>query len=673
MRKMRLNIQLFASGAIEFDNWTSGSAIRGKIEWSSEVDGSTASEKSNRNRSIVTANMYVRRSSGGETTRGREWSGYLDTGGDRYDFYETQDGSSISVGTSWVYVDRYITYVNHNADGTKNVYLSGEITGPSGTTLAGKSSWGGATVTLDTIPRMSPITSVTSGTTNYAPVVKWTPYSSEFKYKVAYSYGNWSSGQSALISPGSTSEQTYNGITINGDDVAPYMTDRETATFTATLYTYASDGTTLIGSTTKTFEVTLNASYVPTASIGTITDAGGLVPSSWGILVAGKSKLAFAVTGTPSLGSTISGYTSIVEGRTYTGSNVTTNFVTESGTVNSYVTDSRGRNSEMVVRNYTVYPYSSPVITTAVAERCLADGTLSDQGTYVKYSFSAAVSSCDGHNTGTYQLGYRVHDTGNYTYMTITNGATDVIIPGVQFNAQTSYDIQFLASDTFTTTPVVITLIVYEGFRLVHYNKNHKALAVGKMSTATGNTKLLEIALPTNITDEVSVDGDPSVANFVYDDVSSSGTNRIVQMKDTNNNNVYPVTQGGGLTPSDLLTYIYPVGSIYMSTVNISPQTFLGGNWEQIQNRFLLSAGSSYTAGDTGGEATHTLTINEMPSHSHQLDRGNYGNSRLEEIAYSNGSSTATGSWGVHNTGGGQAHNNMPPYLVVYMWKRIPD
>ena len=517
------------------------------------------------------------------------------------------------------------------------------------------------------------ITSVTSGTTNYAPVLKWTPSSSDLKYKVAYSYGNWSSGQSALISPGSTSEQTYNGYTILGDDVAPYMTDRETAMFTATLYTYASDGTTLIGSTTKTFEVTLNASYVPTASIGTITDAGGLVPSSWGIFVAGKSKLSYTITGTPSLGSTISSYTSIVEGITYTGSNVTTGFVSESGTVNAYVTDSRDRNSNTVIRNYTVYPYSSPVITTAIAERCLADGTLSDQGTYVKYSFSAAVSSCDGHNAGTYQLGYRVHDTGNYTYMTITNGATDVIIPGVQFNAQTSYDIQFLASDTFTSTPVVITLIVYEGFRLVHYNKNHKALAVGKMSTATGNDKLFEIALPTNITDEVSIDGDPSVANFVYDDVSSSGTNRIVQMKDTNNNNVYPVTQGGGLTPSDLLTYIYPVGSIYMSTVNISPQTFLGGNWEQIQNVFLLSAGSSYTAGDTGGEATHTLTINEMPSHTHELDRGNYGNSRWEEISYSNGSSKATNAQGVHYTGGGQAHNNMPPYLVVYMWKRIAD
>ena len=136
-----------------------------------------------------------------------------------------------------------------------------------------------------------------------------------------------------------------------------------------------------------------------------------------------------------------------------------------------------------------------------------------------------------------------------------------------------------------------------------------------------------------------------------------------------------PVTFSGGVDTSFLLNAIYPVGSIYMSVNNISPETLFGGTWEQIQGRFLLGCGSNgvdlYTeAGQIGGEANHKLTINEMPSHNHKLDRGNYGNSRLEEISYSDGGTPSTGSWGVHNTGGGQAHNNMPPYLAVYMWKR---
>ena len=351
------------------------------------------------------------------------------------------------------------------------------------------------------------ITSVTSGTTDYAPVVKFTPSSSDLKYKIAYSYGNWTSGQSSLISPASTSEQTYNGYTITGSSIATYLPNSPSGTFTATLYTYASDGTTLIGSKTKTFTVTLNASYKPTVFVNTPTDTGGLVPSSWGIFVQGKSKLSYTITGTPSTGSTISSYSSTVEGVTYNTSSVETGFISQSGSIVASVVDSRGRSSGTISRTYTVYPYAAPVITTATAERCLQDGTLSDQGTYVKYSFSATVSSCNGNNTATYQLGYRVHNTGSYTYITINNGATNVIIPNATFNANTSYDIQFLASDYFTSTPVVVYLIVHEGFRLVHYNKNKKAMAVGKISTATGSTKLLEVALPTNISENVNSTG----------------------------------------------------------------------------------------------------------------------------------------------------------------------
>lgn len=123
---------------------------------------------------------------------------------------------------------------------------------------------------------------------------------------------------------------------------------------------------------------------------------------------------------------------------------------------------------------------------------------------------------------------------------------------------------------------------------------------------------------------------------------------------------------------------LYPVGSIYMSTENTSPASMFGGTWEQIKDKFLLSAGDTYSAGATGGEATHTLTVNEMPAHRH---KNSYGNDDF--IA---DSSTKADSWGVHwsqenayyctnsimqETGGDQPHNNMPPYLAVYCWKRI--
>ena len=135
---------------------------------------------------------------------------------------------------------------------------------------------------------------------------------------------------------------------------------------------------------------------------------------------------------------------------------------------------------------------------------------------------------------------------------------------------------------------------------------------------------------------------------------------------------------------TDLINTIYPIGSIYMSVNSTSPQILFGGTWEQIEDKFLLASGSTYSAGSTGGEATHTLTENEMPSHTHtqnehshtigSLVRYNitgkgvaavgdgYGNTNN----YKTGSTTATNQ----NTGGGQAHNNMPPYLTVNVWKR---
>ena len=133
---------------------------------------------------------------------------------------------------------------------------------------------------------------------------------------------------------------------------------------------------------------------------------------------------------------------------------------------------------------------------------------------------------------------------------------------------------------------------------------------------------------------------------------------------------------------------IYPVGSIYMSVNSTDPGTLFGGTWQQIEDTFLLSAGQTYTAGDTGGEATHTLTVNEMPSHSHlesAISNFGYPNIWVGNDAnhpnnlyngaggyVSGGNWESKSGWGneTNNTGGGQAHNNMPPYLVVYVWKR---
>jgi hypothetical protein len=120
----------------------------------------------------------------------------------------------------------------------------------------------------------------------------------------------------------------------------------------------------------------------------------------------------------------------------------------------------------------------------------------------------------------------------------------------------------------------------------------------------------------------------------------------------------------------EVLKKVYPVGCIYTSTVSTNPNTLFGfGTWSEYgQGRVLVgkSAEAEFdTAGKTGGEKTHTLTIAEMPAHTHKvgstsLVTASGGNERKPEGTSDNTSST----------GGGQAHNNLQPYIVVYFWKR---
>ena len=127
-----------------------------------------------------------------------------------------------------------------------------------------------------------------------------------------------------------------------------------------------------------------------------------------------------------------------------------------------------------------------------------------------------------------------------------------------------------------------------------------------------------------------------------------------------------------GFSLFDIMLKLYPVGAIYMSTISTSPATLFGGTWERIKDTFLLSAGDSYSAGSIGGEATHTLTINEMPSHKHSFHglSGTVASGSNFSRPVNAESYTTDQAYQTSTRGGDQPHNNMPPYLTVYTWKR---
>lgn len=152
-----------------------------------------------------------------------------------------------------------------------------------------------------------------------------------------------------------------------------------------------------------------------------------------------------------------------------------------------------------------------------------------------------------------------------------------------------------------------------------------------------------------------------------------------------------------------LIDVIHPVGSYYITENSANPSALFGGKWEQIKDRFILAAGDTYDKGSSGGEAAHKLTVSEMPGHSHTVSNKtltgkvwNYavqsksvnvscsgicseGAGFTEGVGYAAGTFTGSDGFTINAThnhsisaeGGNYAHNNMPPYITAYIWKRI--
>mgnify|MGYP006921347001 CR=1 FL=1 len=132
-----------------------------------------------------------------------------------------------------------------------------------------------------------------------------------------------------------------------------------------------------------------------------------------------------------------------------------------------------------------------------------------------------------------------------------------------------------------------------------------------------------------------------------------------------------------GTHSSTLLNKLWPVGSVYISVSSTNPGTSMGfGTWVAFATgRTLVGIDTGQTEFDTveetGGEKTHTLTIPEMPSHTHTTTQPlgvnankNFTGTGFNPMTVDNTAVT------INATGGGGAHNNLQPYIVTYMWKR---
>lgn len=163
----------------------------------------------------------------------------------------------------------------------------------------------------------------------------------------------------------------------------------------------------------------------------------------------------------------------------------------------------------------------------------------------------------------------------------------------------------------------------------------------------------------------------------IYNDIGDGSTLASASKTQTLSNKTITteantITNDGNVVTT--LQKVYPIGSIYINATNsTNPGTLLGfGTWTAFgAGRVPVGINDSDsdfdTAEETGGAKTHQLTISELPAHTHNVTMST---SDSDNDFLSEGNNTGTSTFTTSSTGGDQAHNNLQPYIVVYMWKR---
>lgn len=593
------------------------------------------------------------------------------------------------------------TVIKHDADGSKTFSYS--FSQEFGITFSGSSIGtitGSGSGTLNTIPRKStPTLSASTIEMGKTVTIYTNRAASSFTHKLYY---GWYGTQWYEIATGVATSYTWT-IPLTFANNIP---DSTKGWGTIRCETYS--GNTLIGTADVTFTATVPASMKPTCTV-TVTDPTGYA-DTYGNPVKGLSKFKVVVTPTISYGSTIKTYSTTANGSKYTTASFITGVLKSSGThtVSSTVTDNRGRTGS-ASKSLTVLNYNAPSISRLTVGRCDSDGVANEQGAYVKVTFSATVTALNNKNTATYTLKYKKTTETEYIEITLSDIKNSYSVSNSSkiFAADTgsSYDVEITVKDNHSTVSRITSAST--AFTLMHFGADGKSIGFLKVAEHTGavdfggDVYLNGHAMygAHGMFDTRSENATPewymtnygrgtvwefkelTVIGFTSPSTKFAPVQTIIPWKDSSGGLPRQVTYEGrtrwtriassttawGSWLSDALI-AYPVGSIYISYSHTNPGTLFGGTWERLTGGFLWASAASDIIGQTGGERTVTLTEKQIPSHNHGGTYTNAGSgTKTHSWLASGGSSMA---YDTVNAGGGEAHNNMPPYIQVSIWRR---
>ena len=542
--------------------------------------------------------------------------------------------------------------ISHSSDGSKTFTVSAfsgkvwkEDSGGYLTATAAAQSFALPTIPRATVPVIG---SVVLGQTTTISLPRAVP---SFTHTLTYSFGSYS----GIIAEGAATTAEWRDVPY---DFATQIPSSPTGIGTLTCKTY--NGSTLIGTQSVNFTVVVpnNSATQPSDTIS-ISPVSSLAKPFNSLYIQGRTKAKITHTAVGKYGTTIKSYTATVDDKTYTGQDITTEILSIPGSrpITGTVTDNRNipgtTESSIMVLAYT--PPSVERNTSAntlVCARALADGTLDDDGTALYVACSRKYSRLDGNNAASVQARYKA-ESGEWsawvTFFAESASGDNYagIIAGITLAVESPYTIELRAVDKLGESGGTLSFAVSTAEATVDLGEGGNSVGVGRLAHV-GTEKRIDVAWNAYFEKNVFV---------------------------------------GGKTLVDL---IYPVGSVYISFNNkADPSMLFGGTWERIRNRFLWAATENGVMGETGGEESHTLTVEEMPSHKGHLSAGIAGTAPYEKGNYKGylDSSTMTAhgdigrGWNVYSgneihpaseaVGGGKPHNNMPPFIQVAMWKRI--
>lgn len=705
-----INIQRFAVGTIPFSIYTGSYNVtfQGKIEWSSVSNGPVA------NTSTVYCTLYARKQNSSSATTGKGWSGNITIDGTPSAFSSLS--SSLSIGNDWVAVWSYSKVVSHASDGKKSITISGAIKGPSGTSLSSAYSSGSQYVALDNIPRYANITSFNVSKRDETSVsysfsadvsIDWARYSldnvnwynlpsdgivSGLNPNTSYTFylsvrrtdsGLWSYsggvtqstydypkasaltdfiigdgpqvtlynplGRSCVLELISNNDNsvigTFSGNTagvVNAEFKTPEAIDAQYKSIpnspSGTYFARVTYGSIVKNSGNKTYTINYEESK-PVFQNFTFEDVNEITTGLTGnpnVLVNGYSTVGVTIneenkaTGTKY--ATIAGYN--INGTLYPYSDnfyqEITNF--DGTTLKIFAVDSRG-NETPVEKSVVLNGYQK--ITKGTSSYYRENQGVSTQvnfefeGNYwnnnfgnkensisATYKFKKTGESDDKYIDGTTSIKIEVDETGHYSFTGILAGDTE---EDSGFDIESSYDVVVYVKDKLSETS--FNFVVIEGSPAIDLFGNCIALGAPYDEELGGR---------------VQINGKAILDTF------------------------------------------FPVGSIYLSVNSTNPSNYFGGTWEQFANgRTLVGVDTNdsdfNSVEKTGGEKNHKLSVAEMPSHNHSKTMVPKDNAWIAPNTGWNYSYTNQQTYiqNTDNTGGDQPHNNLQPYITVYMWKRI--